>query len=88
VSRELAADLDPDLRDLVSFALDDGAVAAIAERLDRWLALDPAPRERASASLRATAERLWSWSSVARAVLAAAAGDLDELPRPEGGAPR
>jgi glycosyltransferase involved in cell wall biosynthesis len=82
VSRELAADLAPELRDLVSFDLDDGAVEAIAERLDRWLALDPGERERAGAALRATVERLWSWDGVARAVLAAAAGRLDGLPRP------
>jgi glycosyltransferase involved in cell wall biosynthesis len=72
VSRELEAGLAPELRDLVSFELDDGAVEAIAERLGRWLALEPDDREDASAALRETVERLWSWDNVARAVLAAA----------------
>jgi glycosyltransferase involved in cell wall biosynthesis len=72
VSRELEAGLAPALRDLVSFELDDRSVEAIAERLDRWLALDPEDRRDASAALRETVERLWSWDGVARAVLAAA----------------
>ena len=82
VSRELEAGLDPETRGLISFDLDDNAVEAIATRLDRWLELGDRERELASGSLRATAERLWSWDGVARTVLAAAAGRLDDLPRP------
>jgi glycosyltransferase involved in cell wall biosynthesis len=81
-SRELAAGLDPALRELVSFPLEAGAVDAIAARLSAWLALPAAERGRAAGALRATVERLWSWDGVARGVLAAAAGDLDRLPAP------
>jgi hypothetical protein len=55
-------------------------VGSIAERLCAWLALDADARTRAGASLRETAARLWSWEGVARHVLAASAGRLDELP--------
>jgi dihydroorotase-like cyclic amidohydrolase len=56
-------------------------VLAIAERLNGWLALDPPTRERARAGLRETVARLWSWDGVARGVIDASAGRLDELPR-------
>jgi glycosyltransferase involved in cell wall biosynthesis len=81
VSRELAAALPPGAGDLVSFDLDERAVPAIAERLNGWLALDPPTRERARAGLRETVARLWSWDGVARGVIDASAGRLDELPR-------
>ena len=80
VSRELAAGLPAELADLVSFPLSDRAVEDIAGRLRRWLELDQASRTSAGASLRETASRLWSWDGVARHVLAASAGNLDELP--------
>jgi hypothetical protein len=67
--------------ELVSFELGDGAAEAIADRLNRWLALDPGERDAALAALRATVERLWSWDGVARGILAASAGALDDLPR-------
>ena len=51
VSRALAAALPPEAAELVSFALGDGAVAAIAERLNGWLGLD-ARHSRAGASRR------------------------------------
>ena len=82
VSAALAEDLSPAVRGLVSFELGDDSVAAIAERLRAWLALAPGEREAASATLRATVERLWSWEGVARGMLAASAGDLDGLRRP------
>jgi glycosyltransferase involved in cell wall biosynthesis len=82
VSRELAAELPESARDLVSFVVDDRAVAAIAERIDRWLRLPDADREAASRALRATVERRWSWEGVARGVLAASSGNLDGLPVP------
>ena len=84
VSRELADELEPGQRDLVSFELAPDAVEAIASRLERWLALDPEARAETRASLRGTAERLWSWDGVARTVLEASAGRLDGLPRPAG----
>jgi glycosyltransferase involved in cell wall biosynthesis len=80
VSRQLAGELPAQVAPLVSFELDEGAVEAIAARLNGWLALDPSKREQAEQTLRATVARLWSWEGVARGVLAAAAGRLDEIP--------
>jgi glycosyltransferase involved in cell wall biosynthesis len=80
VSRELRAALPVDLGDLVSFPLGEGAVDAIAERLNRWLALPAAQRREAGRALREVVERLWSWEGVARGVIAASQGQLDELP--------
>ena len=80
VSRALAADLPPEAVRLVSFPLGDEAVAALGERINGWLALDPTVGAEARTRLRATASGLWSWEGVARDVLAASAGRLDELP--------
>ena len=82
VSSALAAELPVEVGRLLSFALDEGAVEAIAERVDGWLALAAPRREQASEALRETVERLWSWRGVARTVLAASAGELDGLPVP------
>ncbi len=70
---------------LTAFDLGPGAVAALAGRLNAWLALDPAARAAASAVLVEVARSRWSWERVARAVLAAAAADLEALdPVPAG----
>ncbi len=82
VSRALAEQLPESARELVSFELDDAAAEAIATRVNAWLALDEAERERAREALRSTVERLWSWEGVARAVLDASAGELAGLPVP------
>ena len=84
VSRALAAALPPEVGELVSFPLDEGAVSGIAERLNAWLRLDEATRERARRALAETASERWSWEGVASGILAASAGRLDELtPVPE-----
>jgi len=80
VSRALAAELPAEVQDLVSFPLDDRAVAAIAARLNAWLRLDPGTRETARQALADTAARLWSWEGVAHGVLAASGGRLDDVP--------
>jgi glycosyltransferase involved in cell wall biosynthesis len=82
VSRQLAAALPEDVAGLVSFPVEPGAVEAIAARLDGWLALPEAERERARRALVETVGELWSWDAVARGVLAAGAADLDLLPLP------
>lgn len=83
VSRELVADLPEPARALVSFELDDQAIAAIAACINEWLALTGPQREAASRSLRETVDRLWSWNGVAKGVLAASAGELAALLRPQ-----
>jgi glycosyltransferase involved in cell wall biosynthesis len=80
VSRQLAADLPAAVAELTSFAVGPGAVEAIAERLNGWLALPETSREEARRALVSTVGRLWSWEGVARGVLAAAAGALGDLP--------
>ncbi len=82
VSRQLQAALPEEVGALTSFPVEPGAVEAIAARLDAWLSLPEAERERAREALVETVARLWSWEGVARGVLAAAAGELDDLPRP------
>jgi hypothetical protein len=82
VSRQLAAALPGDVGRLTSFAVEPGAVEAIAGRLDAWLGLPPARRQAARESLVETVGRLWSWEGVARGVLAASSGELGDLPRP------
>jgi glycosyltransferase involved in cell wall biosynthesis len=82
VSRQLREELPEPAAGLVSFPVEEGAVEAIAERLDAWLALSENQRESAREALVQTVRRLWSWEGVARGVLAAAAGELGDLPRP------
>lgn len=80
VSRQLAAALPVEAAGLVSFPVQEGAVEAIAARLNRWLALPEPRREAAREALVDTAQRLWSWEGVAQGAIAAARGALDRLP--------
>ncbi len=80
VSRQLAAGLSPEASPLTSFPVAEGAVEAIAERLDGWLSLPEVERSAVRESLIETTRRLWSWEGVARGVIAAARGELDRLP--------
>ncbi len=83
VSTELARALPEDVAGLVSFAVEEGAVEAIAARLNGWLELPEARRAAAREALVATARRLWSWEGVARGVLAASTGEgAENLPPP------
>jgi glycosyltransferase involved in cell wall biosynthesis len=82
VSRQLAVNLPRAVGLLTSFPVEEGAVEAIAGRLNAWLALPEAEREAVRATLVETVGRLWSWEGVARGVLAAAAGELGDLPTP------
>jgi glycosyltransferase involved in cell wall biosynthesis len=82
VSRQLAADRPAAVGELTSFAVEPGAVAAIADRLNGWLALPEPSRAEARRELVRTVRRLWSWEGVARRVLAASAAELGDLPLP------
>jgi glycosyltransferase involved in cell wall biosynthesis len=82
VSWELARAVPEPLAGLLSFSVDDGAVPAIAERLVGWLTADPGLAEQARAGLVETVRERWSWAGVARGVVAAAQGRLDELQLP------
>ena len=80
VAAALGEAVQPQVGRLLSFPLGDDAVAAIAERLEAWLGLGPGARNDARLALSRRAGELWSWKGVARGVLAAAAGRLEELP--------
>jgi glycosyltransferase involved in cell wall biosynthesis len=82
VTATLAPAVEESLRDLLSFRVGPDAVLEIATKLVRWLDLEAPRRERARAALAAAAAARYSWESVAQGVLAAAQGQLDDLPLP------
>jgi glycosyltransferase involved in cell wall biosynthesis len=65
----LDEDYPPELGRLASFP--SGDADALRERLRDLLALDPADRAAARAAARRAAEERWSWTSMARRILAA-----------------
>jgi glycosyltransferase involved in cell wall biosynthesis len=87
VAATLAAAVPPEARAWLSFELADDAVTQLADALSGWLAA-PAELRRATreAIVRTTRER-YSWTGVARTVIAAAQGDLASLPRISVGPP-
>jgi glycosyltransferase involved in cell wall biosynthesis len=82
VSKILAGALPEDLQPLLSFELGDDAVEQIADRVIRWLQLDPARRDSASKALSDLARERFSWEGVAKGVIDAAQGRLGALPLP------
>ena len=82
VTEALAGGLDEELRPLLSFEVGPGSVREIAAKLVRWLELDPGERERARSALAETARGRYSWQGVAKGLVAAAEGRLEELPAP------
>ncbi|MGZ8632308.1 MAG: glycosyltransferase family 4 protein [Solirubrobacteraceae bacterium] len=80
VSAMLAAAVPGPARGWLSFAIDDGAVRAIAERVTAWLRAPDELRAATRAALVATAHARFSWEGVAGGVIAAAQGNLAELP--------
>jgi glycosyltransferase involved in cell wall biosynthesis len=82
VSSTLAPALPEPVRALVSFPLGSDVVTAIAGRVVDWLALPRTVREAARAAVAQTVRERYSWESVARGVIAAARGELDQLPAP------
>lgn len=83
VSAQLSKALPQEVAELLSFPIELGAIEAIADRLNRWFDLPTEQRERARETLVETVGRLWSWEGVALGVLAASAGELEELPGAE-----
>jgi glycosyltransferase involved in cell wall biosynthesis len=78
VSRQLMTALPSQTGQLTSFPVEAGAVEAIADRLNGWLALSEPEQAATREALVDTARRLWSWEGVARGVLAASAGTEPE----------
>jgi len=82
VSDALADAVPTQVAPWLSFPVDDSAVRALAARVVSWLEADPELRARTRAGLVNTARERWSWEGVARGVLAAARGELGDLPKP------
>jgi len=82
VSQALAQAVPENVGDLLSFAVDDGAVQALAACLVGWLRAAPEDRAAAQVGLVETVRERWSWEGVARGVIAAARGELDDLQAP------
>jgi glycosyltransferase involved in cell wall biosynthesis len=80
VAQLLAEAVEPDLARLLSFPVGPGAVGELADRLRGWLALEPGRRRAAGRALAERVDQLWSWEGVARGVIAASRGELEELP--------
>ena len=84
VSAVLAAALPAQAAWMLSFAVDEGAVRALAARVIAWLDAGAQLRRRAREALVATVREHWSWEGVARGVMAAAQGQLEALHEPAG----
>jgi glycosyltransferase involved in cell wall biosynthesis len=80
VAQLLGEALDPDLARLLSFPVGPEGITELADRLCGWLALGPERRRAASRALAERVDQLWSWEGVARGVIAASQGELEELP--------
>jgi glycosyltransferase involved in cell wall biosynthesis len=82
VSETLARHIPAEAAAWLSFPVDDGAVGALARCLIGWLGAAPELREKTRAGLVAAVREHWSWAGVARGVIAAANGELDDLAVP------
>jgi glycosyltransferase involved in cell wall biosynthesis len=82
VSEALAQRVPEAARDWLSFGVGPGAVEELAACLTGWLAAPRPLREEVREAIVAVTRERWSWDGVARTVIAAAAGELDDLPDP------
>jgi glycosyltransferase involved in cell wall biosynthesis len=82
VARTLAAAVPEPVRPWLTFEVGPGAVTELAEDLGNWLAAPGDLRAATRAAIvQATRDR-YSWDGVARTVIAAAQGRLENLSRP------
>lgn len=82
VSGVLARAIPDAAADWLSFPVDDHAVRSLATRLCGWLQADSALRAQTREGLVLAVREHWSWEGVAKGVIAAARGELDELAQP------
>jgi glycosyltransferase involved in cell wall biosynthesis len=82
VARSLADAVPPRVRPWLTFEVGPHAVTQLAEGLASWLEAPPDLRAAAGDAIVGVARERYSWDGVARTVIAAAQGRLDELPRP------
>jgi glycosyltransferase involved in cell wall biosynthesis len=81
VAATLAAAVPPEARAWLSFELADDAVTQLADALAGWLAAPAALRAATREAIVDTTRERYSWTGVARTVIAAAQGELASLPR-------
>jgi glycosyltransferase involved in cell wall biosynthesis len=79
VSRTLTDALPEPVRGLATFPLGPDVVRTIAARVLEWLDAPPELREAAKAALPQAVAARYSWTSIARDVIAAARGELETL---------
>jgi glycosyltransferase involved in cell wall biosynthesis len=82
VARSLAEQVPAPARDWLAFGLGPGAVRELAGNLASWLEAPEELRASAREALVHVARERYGWGGVARTVIAAAQGRLDELPEP------
>jgi glycosyltransferase involved in cell wall biosynthesis len=80
VTRSLAAAVPEEARPWLS--VPTGDVRALADRIVAWLQASEPLREATRDALVQVARERYSWDGVARSVIAAAQGRLDDLPLP------
>ena len=80
VSRVVEAAVPDEVAPWLRFRLGDEAVPHLAACVVEWLQAPAALRERTRRALTAVARERFSWDGVARTVIAAAEGRLDDLP--------
>ena len=67
---------------LISFDLGPRAVPDLADRINRWLALEPSERTEIGRDIADCADRNWSWQGVAGDVISASAGEVRPVLKP------
>jgi glycosyltransferase involved in cell wall biosynthesis len=82
VARTLGAAAPDAVRPWLTFDVGPGAVRELADDLAAWLQAPDDLRAATRRAIVAATRDQYSWDGVARAVIAAAQGDLDGLPRP------
>ena len=69
----------PEVGPMIGLPLGPGAVAELAGKVNRWLALEPSERLRIGQNIAESADRNWSWQGVARDVISASAGQVRKV---------
>jgi len=82
VAQALADAVPQAARPLLSFPVGPTAVTELADAVIGWLQATPELRRATREAIVTVTREKWSWDGVARGVLAAAQGDLDQLPHP------
>src|SRR4051794_23820397 len=82
VARTLSGAVPEAAHPWLSFAIGPSAVPELAEALSGWLAAPDDLRARTRAAIVEATRARYSWDGVARTVIAAAQGELSDLPHP------